>query len=145
MGFYYRHFGFFSSLLMSLWFATGCVTHANIEARPGFYRVEGNTTDPREFLETASRARVNEMNAATYQQAVLSGCATPYQGGGYGNDYEFYGFGSVYPAGCVPTGTVTQGLATKQELGQVREIAEDSMRQHGETRRYLEKKLGKKR
>jgi hypothetical protein len=132
--------------------ATGCA-HANFEARPGDYYVEGRSHNPEAMAATLSTNYTRETNAHTYREAVRSGRAWPYSGGGYGNDYWLYFRRYVPTAPAVPgvppgtessTSGVTRGEldAVHEEAAEARRRADDSLRMHGRTRRYLEERDG---
>ena len=88
-------------ILMALCVAglSSACTFAAVEARkPGFYHVNGYSTDPAGTARAFSDNYVQETNADTYREAVRNGQAYPYYGGTARNDFQFYYEGIAPPA-----------------------------------------------
>lgn len=122
--------------------AAGC-SIASLSSRPGDYSVSGYTRTPEVAMQVASDNYVQETNAREYWQAVREGRAYPYPGGGYGNDYWYY-FGSH---GFMPNVTVPEqatpldsaDYATQDQLREVEEKADDSLRMHKRLRQRMQR------
>ena len=123
-------------------FGMSACTFAAVEAKkPGFYHVNGYSTDPAGTARAFSDNYVQETQADTYRDAVERGQAYPYYGGPARNDYQYYYEGIRPPApqhGQYPQSNADDGRA-QQTADEALETAKDAKRRANTSLRVLKR------